>query len=52
LAHANYGKQEASPDNKVGQHPFIEERRKLQGVVLNKSSLEAKRDFEVAAVSH
>lgn len=35
-----------------GQHPFIEERRKLQGVfVVNKSSLEA-REFEVVTPSY
>lgn len=39
LGHANYGKAQTSPRSKGGERPFIEERRKLGGVVLKKSSL-------------
>lgn len=44
-------KQQASPENK-GRHPFKEERGKLGGVVLNKSSLENSNEFKVAAACH
>ena len=38
--------------NKEGEHEFIEEKRKLGGDVLNKSSLEENESWEVLVAPH
>ena len=46
MGHADYGKAQTSPRSKGGERPFIEERRKLGGVVLKKSSLAENENSE------